>query len=164
MKPDKGSRRRTDAPSADLQVVVRGAAAKSQAGERGTDRNRPREYSGKRDSGYHVRVAQSGDATRKATVGELHRLRLAGATVEVMSGPDAGVCLEIGATGLLVGAGPDCDGQVLVVNDMLGMPCDYVPKFVKSYANLGKTISKATTQYCDEVKSGKFPDKSHSFK
>lgn len=63
-----------------------------------------------------------------------------------------------------IGAGPDCDGQVLVVNDLLGMPSDYVPRFVKQFANLKKVIHDAAAEYIDEVRDGSFPAKEHSFK
>ena len=62
-----------------------------------------------------------------------------------------------------IGAGVGCDGQVLVVNDMLGMTSGHVPSFVKAYAELGKEISKATKQWCDDVKEKTFPDEEHSF-
>jgi 3-methyl-2-oxobutanoate hydroxymethyltransferase len=62
-----------------------------------------------------------------------------------------------------IGAGPDCDGQVLVINDLLGLPSQYVPRFVKQYANLKETISGAVSQYCREVHDGLFPDEAHSF-
>jgi 3-methyl-2-oxobutanoate hydroxymethyltransferase len=58
-----------------------------------------------------------------------------------------------------IGAGPHCDGQVLVSHDMLGFHCGgYVPSFVKAYADLESTIRKATQEYCKEVKEGKFPE------
>ena len=63
-----------------------------------------------------------------------------------------------------IGAGPECDGQVLVINDLLGMPCEYVPRFVKQYADLANVISDAAGEFIDEVKSGAFPDAKHSFK
>jgi 3-methyl-2-oxobutanoate hydroxymethyltransferase len=63
-----------------------------------------------------------------------------------------------------IGAGSHCDGQVLVVNDMLGLPSDYLPKFVKQYADLKTVIQSAVADYCREVKSGAFPDQAHSFK
>src|SRR5262245_47176889 len=56
-----------------------------------------------------------------------------------------------------IGAGPDCDGQVLVVNDMLGITAGYVPRFVKAYANLKATIVEAVSQYRDDVRTGRFP-------
>ena len=56
-----------------------------------------------------------------------------------------------------IGAGPDCDGQVLVTNDLLGLTTGYVPRHVKAYADLNATITSAVQQYCEEVNSGKFP-------
>lgn len=63
-----------------------------------------------------------------------------------------------------IGAGAECDGQVLVVNDLLGLASEYVPRFVKKYADLQTTITNAVTQYRDEVRSGEFPGKEQSFK
>lgn len=63
-----------------------------------------------------------------------------------------------------IGAGPDCDGQVLVTNDMMGMFTDFTPKFVKQYAKLHAGIKEAVTQYVDEVKTGKFPSAGQSYK
>ncbi len=62
-----------------------------------------------------------------------------------------------------IGAGVECDGQVLVVNDMLGIFEKFTPKFVKKYAELNKDIQAAIGQYIDDVKSGTFPGKEHSF-
>lgn len=63
-----------------------------------------------------------------------------------------------------IGAGTDCDGQVLVLNDMLGMYDDFTPKFVKRYANVGKVMTDAVKEYDAEVKNGSFPDEAHSYK
>jgi 3-methyl-2-oxobutanoate hydroxymethyltransferase len=63
-----------------------------------------------------------------------------------------------------IGAGPDCDGQVLVIHDILGLCEKYSPKFVKRYAELGPIISEAVKNYLDEVRSGQFPTAEHSFK
>lgn len=63
-----------------------------------------------------------------------------------------------------IGAGADCDGQVLVINDMLGLNSGYVPSFVKAYADLNQTIGNAVNQWCDEVRDGSFPDDDHSFR
>ncbi len=62
-----------------------------------------------------------------------------------------------------IGAGADCDGQVLVLHDLLGITTGYVPKFVKAYADLKTDVIRAVSEYRDEVRSGKFPDKTHSF-
>jgi 3-methyl-2-oxobutanoate hydroxymethyltransferase len=63
-----------------------------------------------------------------------------------------------------IGAGVDTDGQVLVYHDVLGIYDRMSPKFVKQYTNLGKLAVEALCQYHQEVKSGVFPDKEHSFK
>ena len=60
-----------------------------------------------------------------------------------------------------IGAGPDCDGQVLVTPDMLGLS-GFRPKFVKQYAQLRDTVQQAVREYTREVRSGAFPDDSHS--
>lgn len=62
-----------------------------------------------------------------------------------------------------IGAGPDCDGQVLVVNDLLGITEAGVPRFVKKYADLASDIRRAVTQYRDEVRDGTFPAKEHGY-
>jgi 3-methyl-2-oxobutanoate hydroxymethyltransferase len=62
-----------------------------------------------------------------------------------------------------IGAGPDCDGQVLVIHDLLGMLGDFRPKFVKQYLNLSEEIDKAVKAYINEVTAGNFPDDSQSF-
>ncbi len=62
-----------------------------------------------------------------------------------------------------IGAGPHCDGQVLVLHDMLGLFEDFTPKFVKKYARLGDEIRRAVQCYKEEVKKGIYPDKEHSF-
>ena len=62
-----------------------------------------------------------------------------------------------------IGAGPDCDGQVLVLHDMLGMSDASPLKFVKQYAHLYADILKAVTSYADEVRSGNFPNEDHTF-
>lgn len=61
-----------------------------------------------------------------------------------------------------IGAGKFCDGQVLVVNDMLGMSADFTPKFVKHYANIGEIIGNAVKNYITEVNNGEFPGEQHS--
>jgi 3-methyl-2-oxobutanoate hydroxymethyltransferase len=62
-----------------------------------------------------------------------------------------------------IGAGPLCDGQVLVFHDMVGFSTGYNPKFVKKYADVQSVISRAIRQYADEVRKGVFPDESHTY-
>lgn len=62
-----------------------------------------------------------------------------------------------------IGAGKGCDGQVLVIQDMLGFSEEWKPKFVKQYAQMGKGIKEAVSSYCKEVKEGTFPEKEHTF-
>lgn len=62
-----------------------------------------------------------------------------------------------------IGAGKDCDGQVLVYHDLLGMFEKFVPKFVKQYVNLASEIKKALTRFKEEVESGEFPKPEHAF-
>jgi len=62
-----------------------------------------------------------------------------------------------------IGAGPYCDGQVLVIHDLLGLFTRYQPKFSKKYADLGPQIVQAVKKYKQEVISGQFPDDAHSF-
>ena len=63
-----------------------------------------------------------------------------------------------------IGAGPDCDGQVLVTPDLLGIFDRFVPKFVKRYAHLAPLIEEAVKTYIDEVKTGAFPSEEHIYK
>jgi 3-methyl-2-oxobutanoate hydroxymethyltransferase len=69
----------------------------------------------------------------------------------------------VGVPTIGIGAGPYCDGQVLVTQDLLGMFEKFVPKFVKQYAKLSNDIRSAISSYIREVKSGEFPGEEHSF-
>jgi 3-methyl-2-oxobutanoate hydroxymethyltransferase len=62
-----------------------------------------------------------------------------------------------------IGAGAHCDGQVLVINDLLGLDMDFKPKFVKRFATLGTTVTEAVRGYMSEVRDGAFPAEEHSF-
>jgi len=63
-----------------------------------------------------------------------------------------------------IGAGPDCDGQVLVIHDLLGLFERFTPKFVKKYANLREEALKAVREYRQDVEAGRFPSDEHTFK
>jgi len=62
-----------------------------------------------------------------------------------------------------IGAGPDCDGQVLVIHDLLGFSLGHTPKFARRYANLAEVVSRAAREYCDDVQNGRFPSDAESF-
>jgi 3-methyl-2-oxobutanoate hydroxymethyltransferase len=62
-----------------------------------------------------------------------------------------------------IGAGPHCDGQILVFHDLVGYSTGYIPKFVKRYADLKSVIGQAVGQYAVDVKAGAFPDETHSY-
>ncbi len=70
---------------------------------------------------------------------------------------------SIGIPTIGIGAGADCDGQVLVLQDMLGVYSDLAPKFVKRFAQLRQPIVGALSRYSEEVKSGAFPSAEHEF-
>jgi 3-methyl-2-oxobutanoate hydroxymethyltransferase len=62
-----------------------------------------------------------------------------------------------------IGAGPDCDGQVLVFHDLMGLTQGPVPKFARRYANLADEIARAATEFCEDVRGGRFPSDNESF-
>jgi 3-methyl-2-oxobutanoate hydroxymethyltransferase len=62
-----------------------------------------------------------------------------------------------------IGAGKYCDGQVMVINDMLAFDESFKPKYVKRYANLNKTIKEAVIRFVEEVSTGKYPDEEHTY-
>jgi 3-methyl-2-oxobutanoate hydroxymethyltransferase len=76
----------------------------------------------------------------------------------------AEITASIGIPTIGIGAGPSCDGQVLVTPDLLGLFDDLRPRFVKQYADLGKAVRDAAEEYCREVRDGTFPGPEHSFR
>ena len=62
-----------------------------------------------------------------------------------------------------IGAGPDCDGQVLVIHDLVGLSFGHQPKFARRYADVGATISRAAAEYCRDVREGSFPSDGESY-
>ena len=62
-----------------------------------------------------------------------------------------------------IGAGPDCDGQILVIHDMLGLTFGHQPKFARRYAEVGEQISRAAAEYCRDVQQGSFPSDAESY-
>ncbi|MGC9965913.1 MAG: 3-methyl-2-oxobutanoate hydroxymethyltransferase [Syntrophobacteraceae bacterium] len=64
---------------------------------------------------------------------------------------------------LSIGAGPHCDGQLLIVSDLIGQFQAFTPKFVKRYCNVAEMVTKAIMAYCDDVRAGKFPGEEHCY-
>lgn len=91
----------------------------------------------------------------------------AGAFAVVLEGIPADISAKITAQLRIptigIGAGPDCDGQILVFHDTLGLNAGHVPKFVKKYANLRQEAIKALSTYVQEVQSGEFPGPEHCY-
>ena len=62
-----------------------------------------------------------------------------------------------------IGAGPDCDGQILVIHDLVGLSFGHKPKFARRYADVGEVISRAAAEYCRDVQQGSFPTDEESY-
>ena len=62
-----------------------------------------------------------------------------------------------------IGAGVECDGQLLIVSDLIGQFQAFTPKFVKKYCDVASMITNAMKEYCEEVRSGKFPQEQHCY-
>jgi 3-methyl-2-oxobutanoate hydroxymethyltransferase len=113
------------------------------------------------------KVQGKGDAAAKRMIEDARILEEAGAFAVVLECVPVQLAREITESLTIstigIGAGVHCDGQVLVINDMLGIFERFTPKFVKKYANLNLQMKEAVRQYCDEVRTGAFPDDAHSF-
>ncbi len=94
-------------------------------------------------------------------------LEMAGCFAVVLEKIPASLAKEITASISIptigIGAGSFCDGQILVLHDMIGLFDGFSPKFVKQYAHVGEAIRQAVEQYRDEVRKGIYPDSAHSF-
>jgi len=115
--------------------------------------------------GYRVQ-GKSGEAAEQL-LRDAHAVEMAGAFAVVLEGMPrelaAQVTRELRIPTIGIGAGPDCDGQILVLHDMLGLTFQPLPKFARQYANLGEMISNAAKQYCADVKNGQFPSDGESY-
>ena len=112
------------------------------------------------------KVQGKGDAASKL-IQDAKAVEEAGAFMVVLEGIPRDLGREI--TGMLtiptigIGAGPDCDGQVLVLHDLVGLAGDMRPKFVKTYVNLQQQMETAIKTYIEETRVGIFPDDAHSY-
>jgi 3-methyl-2-oxobutanoate hydroxymethyltransferase len=115
--------------------------------------------------GYRVQGREAGAADR--LLEDAKKLEYAGACAVVLELVPAALAgrisqaLTIPTVG--IGAGPQCDGQVLVLHDMLGLNEQFTPKFLKHYGKLGHAVRESVRAYASEVREGKYPGKEHSF-
>lgn len=118
-----------------------------------------------RMGGYRIQGREEAQASQLAS--DAQAVADAGACAVVLEGIPAHLAKEI--TSLLsiptigIGAGPDCDGQVLVIHDLLGLCEKYSPKFVKRYVDLSPVIHQGIGDYIRDVKQQAFPGPEHSF-
>ena len=114
-----------------------------------------------------LRVQGRGDKGRSRVIEDAIAVQEAGAFSIVLEGVPADLAKEVTQTLAIptigIGAGVDCDGQVLVMHDMLGLS-DWSPSFVKQYASLGQIASQAARAFAEEVTNRKFPDEEHSYR
>jgi 3-methyl-2-oxobutanoate hydroxymethyltransferase len=114
------------------------------------------------------KVQGKDEAAREKILADARAVQDAGAFSVVLEAVPASLAKEIHEVlhipTIGIGAGPDCDGQVLVIHDLLGLFDRFTPKFVKKYANLKDQALKAVKDYKQEVESGAFPNREHSFK
>jgi 3-methyl-2-oxobutanoate hydroxymethyltransferase len=114
------------------------------------------------------KVQGKDDAAREKIRADALAVQDAGAFSVVLEAMPSPLATEIHAQLRIptigIGAGADCDGQVLVLHDLLGLFDRFTPKFVKKYANLREQAVKAVKEYKLEVEQGTFPSTDHSFK
>ncbi len=115
--------------------------------------------------GFKVQ-GQSAEAAR-SLIADARALAAAGCfsiVLEAMPAAIARLITEAVAVPTIgIGAGGDCDGQVLVIHDMLGLFDRFTPKFVKQYARISETVAEAIEAYKRDVQAGRFPEACHSF-
>jgi 3-methyl-2-oxobutanoate hydroxymethyltransferase len=115
--------------------------------------------------GYRVQGKTPGTADQ--LLRDARSVETAGAFAIVLEGIPrelaAEITREVRIPTIGIGAGPDCDGQILVLHDLLGLTFSEAPKFARRYANLGEAISRAVKEYCADVTEGSFPSDAESY-
>ncbi|MFN2587963.1 MAG: 3-methyl-2-oxobutanoate hydroxymethyltransferase [Actinomycetota bacterium] len=116
--------------------------------------------------GYRVQ-GRTEEAHHKL-VEDAKSLEAAGVFALVLEAVPAGLAAEVTASlqvpTIGIGAGPSCDGQVLVWHDFLGISTGHLPRFVKRYAELGEEIKRAATEFAAEVAAGRYPGPEHTYR
>jgi 3-methyl-2-oxobutanoate hydroxymethyltransferase len=115
--------------------------------------------------GYRVQGREPAEADRLRADARL--VELAGACAIVLELVPAALAAEVSRAAAVptigIGAGPSCDGQVLVLHDMLGLNEGFTPKFLRTYADLAGQVRGAARAYAEDVREGRYPGKEHSF-
>ncbi len=115
--------------------------------------------------GFHVR-GKTRDAARQVER-DARAVEAAGAFAVVLESVPrevaAHVTQQVHIPTIGIGAGPDCDGQVLVFHDLVGLTEGHAPKFVRRYANVAAEMARAVSEYSSDVRSGKFPSDAESY-
>ncbi|HEX6333155.1 MAG TPA: 3-methyl-2-oxobutanoate hydroxymethyltransferase [Flavisolibacter sp.] len=114
---------------------------------------------------YNVRAKEEAEASKLRSDARL--LEAAGCFALVLEKIPAALAQEVSASlhipTIGIGAGPHCDGQVLVMHDMLGINTEFRPRFLRQYLNLHEQITASVQKYIDDVKKGDFPNESESY-
>ena len=114
------------------------------------------------------RVQGKTDAGKAKILAGARALADAGAYAIVLEGMPAPLAVEVTAAvpvpTIGIGAGPGCDGQVLVMHDLLGLDPGWSPRFVRRYAEMGREVQRAFSAFADDVRAGRFPGDPESFK
>ncbi len=107
------------------------------------------------------------EAARLQILSDAKALTQAGAYSLILEAIPASLAVAVTASVPIptigIGAGPGCDGQVLVMHDLLGLDPEWQPRFVRRYADLGREAAHAFAQYADDVRAGKFPSDTESY-
>jgi 3-methyl-2-oxobutanoate hydroxymethyltransferase len=118
-----------------------------------------------RMGGY--RVQGKSDAQKERLIDDALAVQEGGAFAVVLEGMPAelasGITERLAIPTIGIGAGPGCDGQVLVMQDLLGLFDEFRPKFVKRFGELKNPVREAVQAYAEEVREGKFPGREHSY-
>ena len=113
------------------------------------------------------RVQGRGDEAARRLIADARAVEAAGAFAVVLEAVPAELGAAVSAAVRIpvigIGAGPGCDGQILVINDILGLSGDFHPKFVKRYADLGAQIAAAAAAYRSDVETAAFPGPEHCY-
>lgn len=157
----------THAHAVKLEGGVRSAAQISRIVESGIPVMGHVGFTPQSEHGLGGHIVQGRGAEAERVLADAHAVEAAGAFAIVLEMMPAAlaqrITAELSIPTISVGAGPHCDGQLLVWTDFAGMTDSRVPRFVKQYAQLAQTLREAATEFREDVRSGAYPTADHSF-